>query len=162
MPGEFQKSSDTPFVRDFVAHVGCDHTEVVIDSRELADDDLNRAVLQAIDFPLSISGDIRRCTGCSRRFGPKSTVALSGESADEVFGGTLRLLHPKAVDAATFPWLANTGSTFDGTQVLAADLLEELNLAEFQTATPRRLPRPRSKMARTPSSGGCERSIISI
>jgi asparagine synthetase B (glutamine-hydrolysing) len=34
--GDFHKSSDTPFVRDFVAHVGCDHTEVVLDSRELA------------------------------------------------------------------------------------------------------------------------------
>ena len=33
VPGEFHKSSDTPFVRDFVAHVGCDHTEVVLDSR---------------------------------------------------------------------------------------------------------------------------------
>ena len=34
--GDLHKSSDTPFVRDFVAHVGCDHTEVVLDSRELA------------------------------------------------------------------------------------------------------------------------------
>ena len=24
---DFHKSSDAPFVRDFVAHVGCDHTE---------------------------------------------------------------------------------------------------------------------------------------
>ena len=58
MPGELHKSSDTPFVRDFVAHVGCDHTEVVLDSRELADDDLNRAVMQATDFPVSASGDM--------------------------------------------------------------------------------------------------------
>ena len=58
VPGEFHKSPDTPFVRDFVAHVGCDHTEVVLDSRELAGEDLNRAVMQATDFPLSISGDM--------------------------------------------------------------------------------------------------------
>ena len=45
--GDFHKSSDTPFVRDFVAHVCCDHTEVVLDSQELADRDLNRAVMQA-------------------------------------------------------------------------------------------------------------------
>jgi hypothetical protein len=37
------------FVRDFVAHVGCDHTEVVLDSRELANPDLSRAVMQASD-----------------------------------------------------------------------------------------------------------------
>jgi asparagine synthase (glutamine-hydrolysing) len=33
--GDLHKSSDTPFVRDFVDHVGSDHTEVVLDSREL-------------------------------------------------------------------------------------------------------------------------------
>jgi asparagine synthase (glutamine-hydrolysing) len=62
----------------------------------------------------------------------ESTVALSGESADEVFGGYPWFHDPKAVDAATFPWLATTGGTFDGTQVLDADLLERLNLPEFQ------------------------------
>jgi asparagine synthase (glutamine-hydrolysing) len=131
--GEFHKSSDTPFVRDFVAHVGCDHTEVVLDSRELADRDLNRAVMQASDFPLSVSGDM--FSSLYRLFQAvraESTVALSGESADEVFGGYPWFHDPKAVDAATFPWLATTGSTFDGTQVLDADLLERLNLPEFQ------------------------------
>jgi asparagine synthetase B (glutamine-hydrolysing) len=51
-------------------------------------------------------------------------VALSGESADEVFGGYTWFHDPKAVDAATFPWLVTTGGTFDGTQVLDTDLLE--------------------------------------
>jgi asparagine synthase (glutamine-hydrolysing) len=103
------------------------------DSRELADDDLNRAVMQATDFPLSLSGDF--FSSLYRLFHAvraESTVALSGESADEVFGGYLWFHDPKAVDAATFPWLVTTGSTFDGTHVLAADLLDRLNLAEFQ------------------------------
>jgi asparagine synthase (glutamine-hydrolysing) len=59
-------------------------------------------------------------------------VALSGESSDEVFGGYPWFHDPKAVGAATFPWLATTASTFDGTQILDADLLERLNLREFQ------------------------------
>ncbi|MFZ3326203.1 MAG: asparagine synthase C-terminal domain-containing protein, partial [Methylocella sp.] len=62
----------------------------------------------------------------------ESTVALSGESADEVFGGYPWFHDPKAVDAATFPWLATTGSTFDGTQVLDPDLLDRLNPPEFE------------------------------
>src|SRR5260370_5110735 len=84
--GDFHKSSDTPFVRDFVAHVGCDHTEVVLDSRELADRDLSRAVIQAADFPLGTSGDMY--SSLYRLFQSvltESTVALSGVSADEVF-----------------------------------------------------------------------------
>jgi asparagine synthase (glutamine-hydrolysing) len=130
--GDFHKSSDTPFVRDFVAQIGCDHTEVVLDSRELADSNLNRAVLRASDFPLSLSGDM--FSSLYRLFQAvrtESTVALSGESADEVFGGYPWFHDPKAVEAATFPWLATTGSTFDGTQVLDADLLQRLDLPEF-------------------------------
>jgi asparagine synthase (glutamine-hydrolysing) len=133
--GDFHKSSDTPFVRDFVAHVGSNHTEVVLDSRELADRDLSRAVMQAADFPLSASGDLY--SSLYRLFQAvraESTVALSGESADEVFGGYSWVHDPKTVNAATFPWLAaaTTGSTLDGTQVLDADLLERLNLPEFR------------------------------
>jgi len=129
----FHKASDTPFVRDFVAHVGCDHTEVVLDSRELASRDLSRAVLQAADFPLSTSGDM--FSSLYRLFQAvraESTVALSGESSDEVFGGYHWFHDPKAVDAATFPWLSGIVDTFDGTQVLDADLLDRLNLPEFQ------------------------------
>jgi asparagine synthase (glutamine-hydrolysing) len=131
---DVHNSSDTPFVRDFVAHVGCDHTEVVLDSRELADGDLNRAVMQASDFPPPVlAGDM--FSSVYRLFQAvraESTVALSGESADEVFGGYAWFHDPRAVEAATFPWLATTGGTFDGTQVLDADLLERLDLAEFQ------------------------------
>src|SRR5258706_8868718 len=130
---DFHKASDNPFTRDFVAHVGCDHSEVVLDSRELADQDLRRAVIQAADFPLGTSGDMY--SSLYRLFQAvraESTVALSGESADEVFGGYSWFHDPKAINAATFPWLATTGRTFDGTQVLDADLLERLNLPEFR------------------------------
>lgn len=131
--GDFHKSSDTPFVRDFVAHVGCNHTEVVLDSRELASRDLSRSVIRASDFPLSLSGDM--FSSLYRLFQAvraESTVALSGESADEVFGGYPWFHDPRAVGAATFPWLAGMGGIVDGTQVLDADLLERLNLPEFQ------------------------------
>ena len=133
VPGEFHKSSDTPFVWDFVGHTGCDHTEVILDSKELADRNLNRAVMRASDFPLSVSGDM--FASLYRLFQAvrsESTVALSGETADEVFGGYTWFHDPKAIAAATFPWLATTGNTFDGTQVLDADLLQQLNLPAFE------------------------------
>ena len=130
---DFHKSADTPFVRDFVAFVGSDHTEVVLDSRELADWEVSRAVMQASDFPLSVSGDM--FSSLYRLFQvvrAESTVALSGESADEVFGGYSWFHDSRAVDAKTFPWLAMIGRTLDGTEVLDPDLLEGLNLPEFQ------------------------------
>ncbi|HVI86941.1 MAG TPA: asparagine synthase (glutamine-hydrolyzing) [Dongiaceae bacterium] len=130
---ELHKTSDTPFVRDFVAHVGCDHTEVVLDSRALADPGLNRAVLAASDFPLSASGDM--FSSLYRLFQAiraDSTVALSGESADEVFGGYAWFHDPEAIAANTFPWLVTTGGTFGGAKVLSPDLLEQLDLADFE------------------------------
>src|SRR5262249_41094469 len=84
-----------------------------LDSRELADSKLNRAVLRASDFPLGLSGDM--FSSLYRLFQAirtESTVALSGESADEGFGGDPWFHDPKAVEAATFRWLATTGSTF--------------------------------------------------
>jgi asparagine synthase (glutamine-hydrolysing) len=131
---DFHKSSDTPFVRDFVAHVGCDHTEVVLDSQELADRALNRAVMQATDFPPTVSGDM--FSSLYRLFQAvrtESTVALSGESADEVFGGYPWFHDPKTVAAETFPWLA-TPTVGASTAMLVMDpgLLERLNLSEFQ------------------------------
>jgi asparagine synthase (glutamine-hydrolysing) len=131
--GDLHKSPDTPFVRDLVSHIGCHHTEVVLDSRDLADRDLCRAVIEASDFPLSLSGDM--FSSLYRLFQAvraQSTVALSGESADEVFGGYSWFHDPEAVAAATFPWLFATGSTFYGVEVLDPDLLERLNLPAFQ------------------------------
>ena len=128
---DFHKSSDTPFVRDFVAHIGCNHTEVILDSRELANHDLNHAVLQATDFPVSVSGDM--FSSLYRLFQAiraNTTVALSGESADEVFGGYPWFHDPKAIAKATFPWLATTSGTSD-TQVLDPGLLEWLDLPAF-------------------------------
>src|SRR5260221_1059391 len=66
---DFHKASDTPFTRDFVAHVGCDHSEVVLDSRELADRDLSRAVIQAAIFRPALPGTCTpHCTGFSKPF----------------------------------------------------------------------------------------------
>jgi asparagine synthase (glutamine-hydrolysing) len=132
-PNGFHRTDDGPFVNDFVAHVGCDHTEVVLDSRELADRDLNRAVIQAADFPCSASGDM--FSSLYRLFEvirTQSTVALSGESADEVFGGYFWFHDPKTVNAATFPWLAGLRGMVDGTDVLEPDLLARLDLPEFE------------------------------
>jgi asparagine synthase (glutamine-hydrolysing) len=88
-------------------------------------------------------------------------VALSGESADEVFGGYTWFHDPKAVDAATFPWLVTTGGTFDGTQVLDPDLLERLDLAEFEADSyAQAIAETRSATTRMRSSGGCGKSAI--
>jgi asparagine synthase (glutamine-hydrolysing) len=131
---EFHKSSDTPFVRDFVAHAGPDHTEIVLDSGDLASCELSRNVLRAADFPLGIAPDMvsslyRLCQAIRK----ESTVALSGESADEVFGGYSWFHDPKSVNAPAFTWLVNTGNIYGTYDVLDPGLLQRLDLPRFQT-----------------------------
>jgi asparagine synthase (glutamine-hydrolysing) len=63
-----------------------------------------------------------------------STVALSGESADEVFGGYRWFHDPGAVNADTFPWLAaQGGARFTALEeVLDQDLLRKLDISGYR------------------------------
>lgn len=127
------KSHDTPFVRDFVRHVGCHHSEIVLESSELAEASLDKVVMRASDLPLNLSGDM--CSSLYQLFREvrrESTVALSGESADEIFGGYAWFHHPAVVNSRMFPWLAMTGSVFHGGDILNRELRERLRLKEFQ------------------------------
>jgi asparagine synthase (glutamine-hydrolysing) len=132
VPNAFHRESDTPYVRDFVRHVGSNHTEVVLESRELTDSRLNAAVIRACDSPLNGVGDMftslyRLCEAIKTH----STVALSGESADEVFGGYSWFHDPEVVARDDFPWLAAMGFT-NAWGILDPGLLEQLRLPDFQ------------------------------
>ncbi|MDG4861019.1 asparagine synthase (glutamine-hydrolyzing) [Streptomyces sp. T-3] len=126
-------TSDAPFVRDLVRHVGADHSEIIIDSKELADPQLRASVLRALDLPPAYWGDM--WPSLYRLFQAvrgESTVALSGESADEVFGGYRWFFDQEAVQAQTFPWLTSaTGRYFDGKSLFDPGLLQKLDMPEF-------------------------------
>lgn len=102
---EVRATPDAPYVRDVAAHVRSDHTDVVLDDARLLDEAARDAVLRARDVP----GIGEMDTSLYLLFAAvrqSSTVALSGESADEVFGGYIDFHDPAAVGADTFPWLA--------------------------------------------------------
>lgn len=122
--------SDAPFAREVARQEGTLHTEVSLVSADLADPALRRRVLRATDQPPAYWGDmwpsLLQLFAHVRR---DCVVALSGEGADELFGGYLWFHNPSAVSAATFPWLT-PGSMryFGGTSLLAPDLLRALDL----------------------------------
>ncbi|MFG3513048.1 asparagine synthase (glutamine-hydrolyzing) [Streptomyces bobili] len=101
-PDTWRTGADAPFVRAAAEHVGTLHTSVVI-----PDDDLleaRQAVLRARDRPGwgEMDASLHLLFREVRR---RSTVALSGEAADEVFGGYPYFHSADALSAPTFPWL---------------------------------------------------------
>jgi asparagine synthase (glutamine-hydrolysing)/amidotransferase len=62
-----------------------------------------------------------------------STVALSGESADELFGGYRWFHNPNAIKADTFPWLTSGSSRyFGGLGLLDDGLVKKLDLPDYR------------------------------
>jgi asparagine synthase (glutamine-hydrolysing) len=105
-PTDMYPATDTPYVHDVAQHVGSEHTDIVLDHNQLADLDLRRTVVRARDLPTG-SGDIDPSLYLLfKAIRQQSTVALSGESADEVFGGYRQFHDPLAQKTDAFPWIA--------------------------------------------------------
>lgn len=104
-PGKFQPTSDPDFIRIMARYLGSDHHWVVLDTVELADG-LYEAV-RARDLPGMADVDSSLLLFC-KRIKEKATVALSGECADEIFGGYPWYRDPEVRARAGFPWAQST------------------------------------------------------
>jgi asparagine synthase (glutamine-hydrolysing) len=105
-PDEFRSTPDAPFVADVARHVVSEHSDIVLSAAELSDPAIRSIVIGARDLPISLGDMDASLYLLFRAIRAQSTVALSGESADEVFGGYLWFHTPHAVEAPTFPWIA--------------------------------------------------------
>jgi asparagine synthase (glutamine-hydrolysing) len=108
-PGELRPSWDTPYARDVSKHVGSEHTEIVLDSDALADPEIRRKVITARDLPAGFGDLDASLYLLFKAIRSHSTVALSGESSDEIFGGYPQFHDPVMQRTDDFPWLANLG-----------------------------------------------------
>lgn len=117
-PNPMRETMDTAYVHDVAKHVGSDHTDIVLDHNALADLDLRRKVVGARDMPLAL-GDIYLLFKAIRQ---ESTVALSGESADEIFGG-YRQFDPAVQQTDAFPWIAIGDGPIDTTGAILTPAL---------------------------------------
>jgi asparagine synthase (glutamine-hydrolysing) len=105
-PDQMRDTPDGPYVKALAAHVESDHTDVVLDSDQLMDAGTRAAVVRAYDSA-PFMGDLNTSLYLLfKAIREHSTVALSGESADEVFGGYAWFHDPDAVAADTFPWMS--------------------------------------------------------
>jgi asparagine synthase (glutamine-hydrolysing) len=97
------------------------------------DPEVRRRVLEAWDLPFNF-GDLD--TSLFLLFAAvreQATVALSGEAADELFGGYLWFRDEKAIQSETFPWLelaAHKG--LDPNSIFDRSFMERLKLEDYQ------------------------------
>jgi len=126
-------SPDGPFAREVADFIDSDHHTIMLDKGRLLDPQVREAVLRAWDLPFNF-GDLDISlyllfAGVREH----ATVALSGEAADELFGGYLWFSDDKAMQAETFPWLklaAHRG--LDPSALFQPWFIDQLKLADYQ------------------------------
>ncbi|MEU0282225.1 asparagine synthase (glutamine-hydrolyzing) [Streptomyces sp. NPDC006195] len=124
---------DGPYARAVAEHVGSAHHTITLDRARLLDPAVRRTVLEAWDLPFNFADldiSLHQLFAAVREH---ATVALSGEGADEVFGGYLWFSDPVARAAETFPWLrlgAHRG--LDPRALFHPWFVEGIDLATYQ------------------------------
>ncbi|MFG1931060.1 asparagine synthase (glutamine-hydrolyzing) [Mycobacterium sp. NPDC048908] len=128
-PDPMRPTMDTPYVRDVAAHVHSSHTDIVLDHNALADMEIRREVIRARDLPLGLGEMDASLYLLFKAIRRESTVALSGESADEIFGGYRQFHDPVVQQTDAFPWIAIGGAPFGATgKMLSPAVRSVLNL----------------------------------
>ena len=125
----FQPSQDRPFVDVMVKHVGSKHTYLECDNLDLADNLYN--AVDARDLPNMADVESSLLYFC-QKVSAKTKVALTGECADEIFGGYPWFHNPEIMAANSFPWSKNMETR---KLLLSDDLLASIDLDGYvQTA----------------------------
>ena len=125
VPGKFQPNADSAYIKLMQSYLNSEHHWTI-----LSPEDLTNAIedgTQARDLPgmadvdfslLRFCGDIRK----------KVKVALSGECADEIFGGYPWYRDPEIRALDGFPWAQNTK---ERASFLTDDLHQKVSPIEF-------------------------------
>jgi len=97
----FQPNSDAPWIERMTSHLNTIHHPIQFDTPELVD--ALRDATFARDLPGMADVDASLLLFC-REIKKGATVAISGEAADEIFGGYPWFHREEALNADTFPW----------------------------------------------------------
>ncbi|RWE84948.1 MULTISPECIES: asparagine synthase (glutamine-hydrolyzing) [unclassified Mesorhizobium] len=129
IPGPGRPTPDGPYVQEVVKFVGTDHTDIMLSAEELMDPKVRAATLHARDLPLTLGDLDSSLYLLFRAIRQHSTVALSGEGADELFGGYTFFHDHAQFQRDTFPWY-KLGDEI-ALQSLDTALIEKLDLPGY-------------------------------
>lgn len=128
---EFRPERDSPYAEQVARHLGTDHHTIRIDADELMSYDARTGVLDAHDSPLTFGDVDTSLLLLFREIRRHSTVALSGESADEIFGGYV-WFHDRTIPLDTFPWLSRMQAA--PPELLTEDFRREVGFEEYRAS----------------------------
>lgn len=124
-PTAFQPNSDDVYIGKMTEFLGTTHTNIAVDTQELVD-----ALFDAVaarDLPGMADVDSSLLLFC-KSVKEHATVALSGECADELFGGYPWYRNDALLEYDGFPW---SQSTDYRASFLQPDLLQKINPSNY-------------------------------
>jgi asparagine synthase (glutamine-hydrolysing) len=122
---DFQPKRDAPYVKRVSEFLDTHHDYIQIDTPQLV-----QALRESVchrDLPGMADVDASLFL-FSKEIKREATVALSGECADEVFGGYPWFYREEMLNADTFPWSRNVEGR---NSWLSSELKAELNVSEY-------------------------------
>lgn len=123
--GDWNNSGDAPYIAEVVACSGTAHTNIVVSGSELVQ--YRDVSLDARDWPGWGEPDVSAYL-LFRGIRAHATVALSGEVADEVFGGYPYFKRTRFGSPESFPWMHGKESP---AALLRSDVAEAVRPEEY-------------------------------
>lgn len=121
----FQPSQDRPYVEQMVEYIGSEHTFLECDNRSQID--MLWDSVKAHDLPAMADVDSSMLYFCSQ-VSKKYKVTLTGECADEIFGGYPWFHKEACMKTEMFPWTMDLSPR---KELLSDELTEALGMDEY-------------------------------
>lgn len=128
IPGKFQPNSDNSFIEIMRSKLNCKHKWTVLNPKDLIDELENATV--ARDLPGMADVDFSLLAFC-RKVRHDVKLVLSGECADEIFGGYPWYRDPEISAYDGFPWAQNIQQR---AAFLNPDVLTDIEPEDFVNA----------------------------
>lgn len=119
----FQPNADSPWVKLVSEYLNTNHFQCEIDTPELVDGLFHAVIARDLPGMTDVDSSLLLFSGWIKK---QATVGLSGECADEVFGGYPWFYND--FNHSTFPWSQRLDSRLD---LLSDDMIDLIGLEEY-------------------------------
>lgn len=132
-----RSTRDAPYAEEVARHVGSHHSAVVLSPEALLDRQARSDVVRARDLPTPLGDLYTSLLLLSAVVRRDSTVVLTGDASDELFGGYNWASDPASFSGDTFPWVTAarnypSSDRVNTTALLAPDLRRQLDIAAYE------------------------------